>query len=78
LNKTLHDIPLEIRLLEPAGELQNLGTPTVLPGFDLIEGRLLVKLPKDQMQGTRTELKFGIYDQNGELIETTESGFIGP
>lgn len=78
LNKTLRDIPLEIRLLEPAGELQNLGTPTLLPSFDLIEGRLLVKLPKDQMQGTRTSLKFGVYDQDGQLIETTESGFIGP
>jgi hypothetical protein len=78
LNKTLEDFEYEIRLLEPNGELQNLGTPTLLKGFSLAEGRLLVKLPKDQMQGTQTDLKFGIYNANGDLIETTNSGFIGP
>lgn len=77
INKTLEDLPVEIRLIEPAGELQNLGTPPQIAGFDYIEGRLLVKLDKANMEGTRTPLKFGIYS-NGELIETTESGFIGP
>jgi cytochrome c oxidase accessory protein FixG len=79
LNKTLLDKSVEIRLLEPAdGELQNLATPEILPGFEYIQGRLLVKLPKSAMQGTSTDIKFGIFDENGELIETTTSGFIGP
>lgn len=79
LNKTLVDKPVQIKLLEPVGgELQNLGTPDILPGFDYIEGRLLVKLPRSAMEGTKTDIKFGIFDENGDIIETTTSGFIGP
>lgn len=79
LNKTLDDKSIEIRLLQPVeGEIQNLATPGILPGFDYIEGRLLVKLPKSAMQGSKTDITFGVFNEKGELIETTTSGFIGP
>lgn len=76
-NKTLHDMPVEIRLLHPAGEIRPLGLPDQLTAHDLIEGRFMVFLEGNKLDPGRTPLEFGLYSED-RLIHTVSSVFIGP
>lgn len=76
-NKTLHDKPVELRLLEPAGELHYLGALSTLSAHDLVEGRFMIFLDGSEMGSGRTPVTFGLFS-DGELLHTAESVFIGP
>lgn len=77
LNKTFDTIDIDIRLESPSGELLSLGNVSSVDPQNSSEGRFLVKLSKDQLQGLSTEVTFGVYSGNKKL-ETITSGFIGP
>ncbi|MFY0683911.1 MAG: cytochrome c oxidase accessory protein CcoG [Balneola sp.] len=77
INKTFDTKNFEIRLLEPAGELVQLGDINSVAPQNLKEGRFLIKLNKDQLTGLQTTLKFGVFS-DGKEIKTLTSGFIGP
>lgn len=77
INKTFSDIDYRVDLKSPKGELTPLGNFAKIPAQGSAEGRFLIKLPEDQMSGSKTELTFHIY-ADGEHIETVTSGFIGP
>jgi len=77
LNKSFEDLQISLELESPKGEILSLGSIDVVPSQNSAEGRFLVKLPEDQLDGLRTELIFGVY-ANGEKIENITSGFLGP
>ena len=77
INKTFDTKDFELTLLEPAGELVSLGSITSIEPQNLSEGRFLIKLRKDQLNGLQTTIKFAVFS-GGEQIETLTSGFIGP
>lgn len=77
INKTFDELDYDIRLEKPSGELDALGTFDVVPSQGSANGRILVKLPAEQLSGSHTELTFGIY-ANGEKIESVSTRFIGP
>ncbi|MFN1834497.1 cytochrome c oxidase accessory protein CcoG [Balneola sp. MJW-20] len=77
LNKTFEPIDIEIRLESPQGELVSLGNVSSVGSQNSAEGRFLVKLNQDQLDGLSTELIFGVYSGN-DKIETITSGFLGP
>ncbi len=78
INKTFDTRDYEIKLLAPeGGELVSLGNVKSVEPQNLAEGRFLIKLNANQLNGLQTELTFGVYS-NGEHIETVTSGFLGP
>ena len=77
INKTFNDVDYEIRLLAPEGEFVSLGAINSVAPQQLSEGRFLIKLKKENLSGLQTELTFGVYSGD-ELIETVNTGFIGP
>lgn len=77
LNKSFEDLQVSLKLESPNGEILSLGNIDLVPSQNSAEGRFLVKLPEEQLNGLRTELIFGVY-ANGEKIETITSGFLGP
>lgn len=76
-NKTFNDMDVEMRLLSPNGEIQHLGELETISGQQQMEKRLMVFVDRTILTGTQTEVLFGIY-QNGELIQTVKTGFLGP
>ena len=77
INKTFDEIDYELMLISPPGELVSLGSVASVPGQSLAEGRFMVQLKKDKLDGLQTELTFAVMS-NGVLIETVKTGFLGP
>lgn len=77
INKTFDEIEYELELIEPAGEIVSLGSISSIPGQSLTEGRFMVQLSKEDLNGLQTELTFAVL-LDGEQIETIKTGFLGP
>ncbi|WP_103665517.1 cytochrome c oxidase accessory protein CcoG [Gracilimonas amylolytica] len=77
LNKTFEDIPVDIRLLSPEGDIVSLGTVDMVGSQNSVEGRFMVQLDEAQLTGSQTELTFEVYSGD-EKLETVTSGFLGP
>ena len=77
LNKTFKEMPVEIRLESPEGEIVSLGTVDSIQPQNSAQGRFMVQLPRGSLSGSQTEITFGIYSGD-EKIETVTSGFLGP
>ncbi|MBD3616406.1 MAG: cytochrome c oxidase accessory protein CcoG [Gracilimonas sp.] len=77
LNKTFNEMPVEIRLESPEGEIVSLGSVDSIQPQNSAEGRFMVQLYQENLSGYQTELTFGIYSGN-EKLETVTSGFLGP
>jgi len=77
VNKTRKEIPVEIRLLSPDGELKRMGNNLVVKKGELGEANFLVVLPEELMEHKGNKVLFGIYN-NGKLIEKAFSTFVGP
>lgn len=77
INKTFDEIDYELQLISPVGEIVSLGTVSKVSSQSLAEGRFMVQLSKDELDGLQTELTFAILT-NGKQIETVKTGFLGP
>ena len=77
LNKTFQEMPIEIRLESPVGDVVSLGTVDSVQPQNSAEGRFMVQVHQDNLSGLQTELTFGIYSGD-EKLETVTSGFLGP
>ena len=77
VNKTRKEIPVEIRLLSPEGEIKRMGNELVVKKGELGEASFLVVLPEELMEHEDNNVLFGIYN-NGKLIEEAFSTFVGP
>jgi cytochrome c oxidase accessory protein FixG len=77
VNKTRQKHTVELRLLEPEGEIVMMGKSIVAERGDSGSGTFLAVLKKSQLTASNTRLVFGVYS-NDELIEKYEVSFIGP
>ncbi len=77
INKTFEKMNYDIKLEKPGGELVMLGNVSSVPPQGTAKGRLLVKLDRDSLSGSRTDLTFAVF-ADGKRIETVQSGFLGP
>ncbi|MEQ9309948.1 MAG: cytochrome c oxidase accessory protein CcoG [Balneolaceae bacterium] len=77
INKTFDEIDYDLELISPPGEIVSLGLMNTVEGQSLVEGRFMVQLSKDELEGLQTELTFAVIS-NGEQIETVKTGFLGP
>jgi len=77
INKTFDTMNYRIELVNPDGEIAMLGDVSTLKPQSSAEGRFLLKLPKENLTGYQTEVRFNIF-ANGEQIETETANFLGP
>jgi len=77
VNKTRIKHEVEVKLLEPAGELIMMGDPIIAEEGDSGSGTFLAVLKRSILKSSNTRLVIGVYS-NDELIEKYEVSFIGP
>ncbi len=78
INKSVETLQVEVKVLEPAGRMEFIGTPTMdIEIQELAEGSFFLYLNKTDLSGANTDVQFGVY-VNGVLTETLESNFNGP
>jgi cytochrome c oxidase accessory protein FixG len=77
VNKTVNDIPVELKLLSHQGEIKIIGNDIVVKKQSLGESVFFLTLNSQDVKSDKTHVKFGVYS-NGALIEEIESIFVGP
>jgi cytochrome c oxidase accessory protein FixG len=78
LNKTHREMPIELKLESPVGDLFVMGRGNiVVPPEELAETSVLIELDRAVMKSGSTPLVVGVYS-NGRKIQTLKTGFIGP
>jgi cytochrome c oxidase accessory protein FixG len=77
VNKTRKELPIEITLEKPEGEIKMMGDPLIVKKGEVGEANFLVVIPKSEVKSSQTKLEFRIMSGNKE-IEEFESTFVGP
>ena len=78
VNKTSHDIPVELRLEGGEGKISVLGAADlVVPKESLTHTSVLIELAPAALNGAHTKLKIGVYSK-GKKLESLKTVFIGP
>jgi cytochrome c oxidase accessory protein FixG len=77
INKTNHDIPIDLRILEGNAEIKMVNKELIAKAQGIAEGALFLILEKDDVKGMKTTIKIGVYSGD-ERIETVKTNFLGP
>lgn len=77
VNKTREDMPIDIVLLSPKGEINYLSDKIMLSKESVAEASFMVILSKELIVSSNTPIEFGIYS-NDKLITTYKLNFVGP
>ena len=78
VNKTARELPIQLKLEDPTGDLFVMGMEKlVVPARKLAETSVLVELDRSVMHPGKTPLVVGVYS-DGKRIETLNTVFIGP
>ncbi|MFD2999520.1 cytochrome c oxidase accessory protein CcoG [Pontibacter toksunensis] len=77
INKTNHEMPLTLKLINKEGTVKVVGNELVLPAQGIAEGVFFTEIPKDQLTSLNSEIEIGVY-HGDELITTQETKFLGP
>ncbi|MFV1883564.1 MAG: cytochrome c oxidase accessory protein CcoG [Balneola sp.] len=77
INKTFDDIEYDLELISPEGIIVSLGNITSIAEQSVAEGRFMVQLSEEVLNGLQTELTFQV-KSNGKVVETVKTGFLGP
>ena len=77
MNKTTHDVPVDLRLEKPVGRLQIAGHALVAPPRGLAESAVIISLTRESLQRSSTPIEIGVY-RNDRKIKTLKTNFLGP
>jgi cytochrome c oxidase accessory protein FixG len=78
VNKTSREMPVELQLENPAGELDVMGQGNIVVAPQkLSENSVLIELDPSAMKSGTTPLVIGVYS-GGRKIQTLKTAFIGP
>ena len=77
INKTNHDMPLTLKLLNKEGTIKVIGNELVLPAQGIAEGVFFTEIPKEQLTGMNSKIEIGVY-HGDELITTQDTKFLAP
>ena len=77
VNKTDHDLPLEIRLLSMKGEIRVIGNSPVIAKQTLGEVVFFILLDRSQITNGKKDLDIGIFS-GGKQLDQTRATFVGP
>ncbi len=79
VNKTMHDIPVELRLINHPGQVRVMGSSDfTVSAAKLAQTSVLIELEPKHLDGASTTLKLGVYTTQGKLLETVDTTFVGP
>ncbi len=76
-NKTFRELPIEMRLLEPSGQINVIGQTIAVHPDGMAEGSLFIEIPRDQITKPSMRIKIGVYSDD-RLIEELKTKFLGP
>lgn len=78
VNKTMRDLPVELKLENVSGELKVMGEKQlVVPAGRLAQTSIIVELNSTNLTGAATKLRIGVYT-GGKRVQTVKTVFIGP
>jgi hypothetical protein len=78
INKSHAPLPVEVRLENLPGSVRLMGaTNPMVPVGQYLQTSALIDLDPDQLTGSTTELKLGVYS-GGRLLERVATQFSGP
>ncbi|MCC6397339.1 MAG: cytochrome c oxidase accessory protein CcoG [Bacteroidetes bacterium] len=77
LNKTFDDVPLNVKLLSPEGELRLAAGPLHVAAQGVAETKVLIFLAPSQIRALSTPLTLGLYADT-VLVEQLHTSFLGP
>lgn len=77
MNKTHHDLPIRLELMNVQGEIKLIGKVMDLKAGELGQGELFIVLANDQLEGMKTKLVIGVYCGD-KLLEKVKTSFVGP
>lgn len=78
VNKTFHELPIDIQIVSPEGQVKWIGTGvTKLKEQDISEGEFFIILDKSIIKTTKTKLRIKVMSNN-KVVDETETNFIGP
>ncbi len=78
VNKTFKDLPLEIKVKSPTGEIKYIGAPIKQVNHDsMVEGVFFIILPKSELHKVKTEVRLSILS-GGKEIDEIKTNFLGP
>jgi cytochrome c oxidase accessory protein FixG len=78
VNKTYQNIPIEVKVIEPVGQIKWVGNGILnLKEESVAESFFFLVISKSEITKTKTKVKFEIYS-NGKKIDVTETSFLGP
>lgn len=77
VNKSNAEMPLEIRVLSPGGEIVYLGNTLSAIRGKLSEAHFMIVIPKNALQASNTPVQLGIFDGD-RMIDTYRTNFIAP
>lgn len=80
LNKSNKDQIVTIKVLEPEhGKVTFSGSQNIhIKRDQMTKGTVNVSFPENEIKQTKKNIKIGVYDQNGKLLDTFETYFEGP
>lgn len=77
MNKTSRDIPVDLRLEQPAGQLTIAGGELVAKGQSMAESAAIVQVAQATLTGSSTAVVIGVY-VDGKRIQQLKTNFMGP
>ncbi|MDY0103741.1 MAG: cytochrome c oxidase accessory protein CcoG [Lentimicrobium sp.] len=77
INKTRETMPVEIELIEPAGEVKMMGDALNIGKGEVNKANFLLILDKKVVKTSLTNVKFRIL-ANGKEVDVVSSSFVGP
>jgi len=78
VNKTMRDLPVQLKLENVPGQLEVMGEKNlVVPAGKLAETSVLIELSATNLTGGSTKLQVGVYSE-GKLVQTVKTVFVGP
>jgi cytochrome c oxidase accessory protein FixG len=77
VNKTSHEVPIELKLENISGDLQVMGEDIVVAPEKLAQNSILIVLDSSVLKSGTTPVVVGVYS-NGKRIQTIKTSFIGP
>ena len=77
INKSSGRITMDLKLLEPEGEVKIPGDSLILDKGEVIKRNVLIVLPKSELKSSNTHVIIGVY-REGQEVEQISSSFVGP
>jgi len=80
VNKTSHDLPVEVRLESPSGSLKLMsgeGDQVTVPAQKLTQSSVVIEIDSGALKLGTTPLVVGIYS-HGNKLQTIKTAFVGP